>query len=96
MRGNKIRGNITQALGKNKPEIPIADLTPASPTADPHLCAVGRFKHKALVHLRPLALCFWKEKKIIKKKNVEKKEARRTCCKSVSHPSGLTSFFTCC
>lgn len=32
MRGNKIRGNVTQALGKNKPEIPIADLTPVSLT----------------------------------------------------------------
>lgn len=74
MRGNKIRGNITQALGKNKPEIPIADLTPASPTADPHLCAVGRFRHEALVHLSPLALCFWKEKKIIKIKKMWKRK----------------------
>lgn len=32
MRGNKIRGNVTQALGKNKPEIPVADLTPVSLT----------------------------------------------------------------
>lgn len=34
MRGN-IRGNITQAVGENKPEIPVRDLTPMSLTGKP-------------------------------------------------------------
>lgn len=35
MREKKIRGNVTQALGKNKPEIPVAELTPVSLTGLP-------------------------------------------------------------
>lgn len=48
MRGNKIRGNIAQALGKNKPGIPVADLTPVSLTNSftQHLCTLGRFSHE--------------------------------------------------
>lgn len=71
MRGN-IRGNITQALGKNKPEIPIKDLTPMSLTGIPtplHFEEVQPWamNHQSL-HLCPLPHFFWRIRSV-KKKN---------------------------
>lgn len=66
LRGN-IRGNITQALGKNKPEIRIRDLTRVSLTRLPTPLPFGEVQPWTRLHLCPLPHFFWRIKSVKKK-----------------------------